>query len=494
MQEDKKSFAAIDLKSFYASVECSEKGYDPLTTNLVVADASRTEKTICLAISPSLKSYGLPGRARLFEVLQKVQEINYQRRLRAPHRTFVGKSYNHTFLQQHPEYALDFIIATPRMSKYLEYSQKIYQLYLQFIAPEDIYAYSVDEIFCDLTSYLNMYHATPAEIVTRMITSVYQNTGITATAGLGTNMYLCKIAMDILAKHAAPNHAGVRIAELDEISYRQQLWTHQPLTDFWRIGPGYAKKLNQHLMYTMGDVARCSLTHPELLYQLFGINAELLIDHAWGWECVNIADAKKYQPHHKSLSSGQVLHCPYDYHKARVIVDEMSESLTMQMMQKRYLTDQLVLHISYDVSSMQQAKLHPEIPITHNRHGRAKPKSAHCTKRLSSHSDNLSTIRQGFLELYNQSVCPDFFVRKVTLCVSNLMPKASFVPTLVQTDLFQYQNSSKLATSDQSAYNLQAAIIAIRNKYGKNAILRGTNFAEGATGIARNHQMGGHRE
>ena len=491
-----KVFAAIDLKSFYASVECVERDLDPLTTHLVVADASRTEKTICLAISPSLKAYGLPGRARLFEVNQKVREINYGRQQQAPQHIFSGKSFLAPELAKHPEYQLDFIIAKPRMHKYLEYSQRIYQTYLQFVAPEDIFAYSVDEIFCDLTSYLKMYHTTPAELVTKMITAVYQATGVTATAGIGTNMYLCKIAMDILAKHAEPDAAGVRLAELTEQTYREKLWTHQPLTDFWRVGPGYAKRLQQNFMYTMGDVARCSLTSPDLLYKLFGINAELLIDHAWGYENVEIADAKKYQPQSKSLSSGQVLHRPYSYREARVIADEMAESLTLNMARKNYLTDQLVLHVSYDVSSMQKVNLHPDVTITKDRHGRNKPKSAHGTWRLDHPTDSLHAILNGFLELFDQYVCPDFTVRRLNLAVGNLINKADYhpTPTLLQTDLFQqHQDIEQQLSQEKSDQNLQAAIMAIRQKYGKNAILRGTNFEKGATGILRNHQIGGHQ-
>lgn len=489
-----KVYAAIDLKSFYASVECAERGLDPLSTNLVVADASRTDKTICLAISPSLKSYGLPGRARLFEVNQKVREINCARRLHAPDHHFVGKSSDYNKLRANPALELSFLVAPPHMSQYVKVSQKIYDVYLQFLAPEDIFAYSIDEIFCDLTSYLKMYQLTPAELITKIITSVYQATGITATAGIGTNLYLAKIAMDILAKHAKPDANGVRLAELDEISYRQKLWAHQPLTDFWRIGPGYKKRLNKNFMYTMGDVARCSLTNPELLYKTFGINAELLIDHAWGYECVEIADAKSHQPKHKSLSSGQVLSSPYDYNKARIIVDEMAETLTLEMMSKGYYTDQLVLHVSYDVSSMKQIHLHPDIPITQDYHGRAKPKSAHGTWRFNNHTNIMTKIRMGFLELYDQYVCPDFSVRKITLCVANLSSHASHKPQLVQKSLFDTSDDPPIQKSAQQAQNLQAALMSIRQKYGKNAILRGTNFADGATGRMRNHQIGGHRE
>lgn len=489
-----KVYAAIDLKSFYASVECVERGLDPLATNLVVADASRTEKTVCLAVSPSLKSYGLPGRARLFEVISKAKQINAARLLQAPFGTFLGKTSHNPDLQHNPHLALDYIVAPPHMQLYLDYSMRIYQIYLQHVAPEDIFAYSIDEIFCDITSYLKTSGLTPEEFITNIIMQIYRETGIIATAGIGTNLFLAKIAMDILAKHAAPSPAGVRIATLNEHSFRQQLWDHQPITDFWRIGPGYAKRLQQHFMYTLGDVARCSLDNPELLYKFFGINAELLIDHAWGLESVEVPDIRKYQPRNKSLSKGQVLFRPYDFTEARIIVDEMSEVVTLAMMQKEYLTDQLVLHISYDVSSMKASELHPDIPITKDRHGRSKPKSAHSTWRLDHHTDALSAIRQGFLELYDQSVCPDFSIRKVTLCVANLRPKAQILAAKVLTQANLFERTQPKALDEVTNQNLQAALLAIRRKYGKNAILRGTNFEQSATGIARNHQIGGHHE
>ncbi len=489
-------YAAIDLKAFFASVECVKRKLDPLVTNLVVADESRTDKTICLAISPALKTYGLPGRARLFEVRSKVRDINYERRKLAPNHIFTGKSTNLEVLAKHPEYELDFIIAKPHMRDYLEYSQKIYQTYLQFVAPEDIFAYSIDEIFCELTSYLKLYQMTPRELTSKIITAVYKQTGITATAGVGTNLYLAKIAMDILAKHTAPDTAGVRIAELNELTYREQLWTHQPITNFWRIGPGYAKRLRQNFMYTMGDVARCSLTNPALLYKLFGINAELLIDHAWGYEPTTIPEIKKYQPHSKSLSSGQVLQRPYNFSEARVIVDEMSETITMRMNRHHYLTDHLVLHVSYDPSSMQNINLHPDIKITRDYHGRSKPKSAHGTWRLEQPCNTIETLRTGFLELYDQYVCPDFSIRKITLCVANLISESELqkIPPLVQTNLFQPPTPPLADKRAATAQNLQKALTAIRQKYGPNAILRGTNFEPGATGMMRNHQIGGHRE
>lgn len=493
-----KVYAAIDLKAFYASVECVERSLDPLTTHLVVADQSRTEKTICLAISPALKAYGLPGRARLFEVIEKVRSINFSRQQKAPHHRLTNKSTDAQILVQHPELALDFIIATPRMQHYIETSAKIYRTYLEFVAPEDIYAYSIDEIFCDLTPYLKMYQMTATELVTKMVNTVYQNTGITATAGIGSNLYLAKIAMDILAKHTPPGPTGVRLAELNEQTYRQQLWTHTPITDFWRIGPGYAKRLKQHFMYTMGDVARCSLTNPELLYQTFGVNAELLIDHAWGIEPTTIADVKKYHPSAKSLSSGQVLQCPYNFTKARTIVKEMSDSLVLDMTAQNYLTNQLILHVSYDTENLQNPQLRQAYagPTKFNRHGKLVPKSAHGTHRLASHTNSSQLIRTGFLELFDRYVNPHFTVRRLNLCVGNLLsPNQIKLPKFQQLDLFEYyrqiEQQAKISQTDQKT---QAALLKIRRKYGKNAILRGSNFEQGATAISRNHQIGGHRE
>ncbi len=463
-----KNFASIDLKSFYASVECRERGLDPLTTNLVVADESRTDKTICLAISPALKTkYHLPGRARLFEVRQKVPE--------------------------------DFIVARPRMQYYLDYSRKIYQTYLKYLAPADIFAYSVDEVFCDLTHYLKMYHMSAAELVTTMINDVYQTTGITATAGIGTNMFLCKVAMDILAKHAEPNAAGVRLAQLDELNFRKQLWTHQPITDFWRVGPGYAKRLATRQMRTMGDVARCSLTNPELLYQMFGVNAELLIDHAWGHECVEIQDVKNYRPEHRSLSSGQVLARPYNFDEARTIVKEMSEAVALDLSRKNLLTDQLVLHLSYDSSSLEGRPTYSG-PTKLNRYGHRVPKSAHGTLRLAQHSSSSTDLRSGFLELYNRYVDPDFFVRRLNLTVGNLFytddPRL-LSPRYQQLNLFRRPSAShpQLSShpSPERESKIQRAILEIRRKFGNNAILRGTNFEDCATMRQRHQQIGGHQ-
>ena len=372
-------FIAIDLKSFYASVECQERGLDPITTNLVVADSSRTEKTICLAVSPSLKSYGIPGRARLFEVVQKVKEVNIERKRKAPNQTFTGSSYDSIALKRNSDLELSYIIAPPRMSYYMKYSTNIYNIYLKWFSPEDIYVYSIDEVFIDVTHYLKTYNMKARELTTKVIQDVYENTGITATAGIGTNLYLCKVAMDIVAKHVEPNKNGVRIAGLDEMTYRKLLWNHRPITDFWRVGKGYAKKLEAHRIFTMGDVARTSIKNEELLYNLFGINAELLIDHAWGWEPVTLEHVKAYKPTTNSISSGQVLHCPYNYEQTKLIVKEMTELLSLDLVEKNLVTNQIVLTVGYDVENL----IDPFISnlykgeITVDRYGRKIPKHAH---------------------------------------------------------------------------------------------------------------------
>lgn len=414
-----KIYASIDLKSFYASVECKERGLDPINTNLVVADKARTEKTICLAISPSLKSYGLHGRARLFEVVQKVKDINFQRRMRAPNHKFSGKSYNNTELKKNSSLELDYVIAAPRMRYYMKYSTTIYNIYLKYIAPEDIYSYSIDEVFCDLTKYLKTYKLTAKELVTKMIQDVYKTTGITATAGIGTNLFLCKVAMDIEAKHIQPNEYGVRIAQLDEASFRKKLWNHKPITDFWRIGKGYARRLEKYNIYTMGDIARCSINNEELLYKLFGINAELLIDHSWGWENVTIESIKAYKPEIRSLSSGQVLHCPYNCEKAELIVKEMVELLVLEMVEKQFITDQLVLDVIYDVENLTNPN-HSKFyngEITTDGYGRKVPKPAHGTFRLENKTSSTRLICDGFIKLYDSIVNKNLLIRKINICV-----------------------------------------------------------------------------
>ena len=346
-----RTYIAIDLKSFYASVECMQRNLDPMTTNLVVADLSRTEKTICLAVSPALKQYGISGRARLFEVVQQVKQANAQRQRMAPGRTFTGASYDDIELKAHPELAINYVVAPPQMAKYMKTSTEIYNVYLKYVAPEDIHVYSIDEVMMDVTNYLQTYRMTARELAKVMISDVLHTTGITATAGIGSNLYLCKVAMDIMAKHVQPDKDGVRIAALDEMSYREQLWAHRPLTDFWRVGRGYAKKLEAVGVYTMGDVARCSIGKPneyyneELLYRMFGINAELLIDHAWGWEPCRMQDIKAYRPETNSVCSGQVLQYPYSFEKARLVVREMAEAVALDLLEKKLVTDQLTLTV-----------------------------------------------------------------------------------------------------------------------------------------------------
>lgn len=485
-----KVYAAINLKSFYSSVECRERGLDPLTTNLVVADQSRTEKTICLAVSPSLKKYGIPGRARLFEVIAKVKAINFDRQQKAPGGKFIGKSTDEKVLAEHPEFALDFIVAKPRMHKYIDYSQEIFATYLQHVAPEDIFAYSIDEVFCDISGYLRLQNYTPREFVTMMIRNVYKRTGITATAGIGTNLYLAKIAMDIIAKHAKPNEFGVRIAELDEKSYREQLWDYQPITDFWRVGCGTARRLASRQMYTMGDVARCSLTNEDLLFKLFGVNAELLIDHAWGVEPVGIREIKNYQPHDRSLCNGQVLSRPYNHTEARTIVKEMVEDLALKLTLQNLVTDQLVLDLNYDTENPHSG----ETKI--NRYGKLAPKPAHGTLRLDAPSLELTRIRAGFVELFDKIANPDFTVRRITLTVGNLTLENE-QPSPKQLNLFESQKSLARKSAEEISRhekNLQNAIIKIRQRFGKNAIFSGINLEQGATGLSRRRQIGGHQE
>lgn len=488
-----KAFAAIDLKSFYASVECRERSLDPLTTNLVVADASRTDKTICLAISPSLRAYGLPGRARLFEVRQKVAEINQARLKNASLGIFLGRSTNSEELKQNPNLKLDFIIATPRMKYYLNYSSRIYRLYLKFVAPTDIFAYSIDEVFCDLTSYLKMSHSSAQAFVTKMISKVEQETGITATAGIGTNLFLAKVAMDILAKHTQPNSAGVRIAELDEQTFREQLWAHTPITDFWRVGRGYAKRLAAQNLYTMGDVARCSLENPKLLYQLFGVNAELLIDHAWGFESAKISDIKNHQPKTKSLSSGQVLSCPYPFAQALTIVKEMSEKLALDLVKKHFFTDQIDLLVEYDVSNHAQSS-----HIDH--YGRKVPTPTHCSTKLPQPTNSTNLLINAFTKLFQTKANPDFTIRKITINANHLINTCSVNPSTAfeQTNFFtNYQKLEQLQKLEQrklaKEHRIQKAVLKIRQRYGENAILRGTNFEPGATMRSRHFQIGGHK-
>ena len=490
-------YMCIDLKSFYASVECVERGLDPLTTNLVVADNTRTEKTICLAVTPSLKQYGLSGRSRLFEVVQKVREINKERRKNIYGR-FTGKSYNDIELKSNPKLEQDYIVAQPRMKYYMKYSTKIYNVYLKYLAPEDIYVYSIDEVFCDITNYLKLYKMTPKELTTKIIKDVYDTTGITATAGLGTNLYLAKIAMDIVAKHVKPNLEGVRIAALTEMSYRKKLWEHIPITDFWRVGRGYAKKLEDNKIYTMGDIALKSLQNEDLLYKLFGVNAEILIDHAWGYEPCTLKDIKNYKPITNSLSSGQVLHCPYEYQKARLIVREMIELLTLEMVEKHYVTDKIVLTVGYDILNLNSKKYSGD--VTKDYYGREIPKSAHGTTTIDYKTSSTKVISDALMKLFDQIVNPDLLVRRINIAVCNLIneDKAEDCKVIKQFDLFtdyekEEEKNKKIIEDEKKEKNIQKVILNLKNKYGKNSILKAMNLEEGATTIDRNNQVGGHK-
>lgn len=499
MQDTARTYIAIDLKSFYASVECVERGLDPLATNLVVADRSRTEKTICLAVSPSLKAYGIPGRARLFEVEQRIREVNAERRRKAYGHRLTGKSVSDTELKIHQDWEVDYIAAPPRMAYYIEHSTRIYQIYLKYIAPEDIHVYSIDEVFMDVTAYLNSYGITAHELARKIIGDVLGQTGITATAGIGTNLYLCKVAMDIEAKHIPADKDGVRIAELDEMTYRRKLWTHRPLKDFWRVGNGIARKLEQYGIYTMGDIARQSVRNEELLYRLFGVNAELLIDHAWGWEPCTMEMIKAYKPSTNSLSSGQVLQEPYTVQKARVVVREMAESTALDLLDKRMVTDQMVLTVGYDTASLSNhAEYNGE--ITTDFYGRKVPKHAHGTANLDRHTSSARLIADAVMELFDRITDPGLLVRRINLTANNVTDEdtASRNPVPVQYDLFtDYEAVEKKNAEEKERLDkerkMQTAILKIKKQFGKNAILKGLNFEEGATARDRNGQIGGHK-
>ena len=497
--EEQKVYISIDLKSFYASVECQERGLDPLTTNLVVADSSRTEKTICLAVSPSLKAYGIPGRARLFEVVQKVKQINAERKRNAPRQTFVGKTYNAIELKNNKDLELDYIIAPPRMAYYMKYSTNIYNIYLKYFSSEDIYAYSVDEVFCDVTKYLKYYKMTARELVTKVVKDVYETTGITATAGIGTNLYLCKVAMDIVAKHVEPDKNGVRIAGLDEMTYRKYLWNHRPITDFWRVGKGIATRLEKHRMFTMGDVARMSVENEELLYKLFGVNAELLIDHSWGWEPTTIQSIKAYKPMSNSISSGQVLHCPYNCEKTRLIVKEMTELLTLELVEKRLVTSQLVLTIGYDIENLANKNISDSYDgeVTLDRYGRSIPKHAHGTVNIDHKTSSTKIIIDAVMELFDRIINPQLLVRRINVTANNVVNEdlAQKEEAYEQVDLFtNYEEVNKKREKEHAEKEIQKAMIDIKRKYGKNAIIKGMNLEEGGTTIERNGQIGGHKE
>lgn len=494
-----KAYIAIDLKSFYASVECVDRGLDPLDTNLVVADPTRTEKTICLAVSPSLKSYGIPGRARLFEAIQKVREVNAQRKYKAPGHSFSHESYFHSELIKDPSAELTFITAPPRMAHYMEVSTRIYNVYLKYIAPEDIHVYSIDEVFIDATDYLKTYGLTPRELAMKMVLDVLETTGITATAGIGTNLYLCKIAMDIYAKHCVPDKNGVRIAELDEMSYRRILWEHRPLTDFWRVGRGISKKLEEHGMYTMGDVARCSVGresdyyNEDLLYKLFGVNAELLIDHAWGWEPTEISDIKSYRPESSSLSSGQVLQEPYEFSKAKLVLKEMADLLSLELVSKRIVTDQIVLTVGYDIESLKKSY---SGAVETDRYGRKIPKTAHSSENIGRYTSSTKLICETAMKLFDRIVDKELLVRRMYIVANHIITEndAEKEREYIQLNLFSDTGKQEAEENElKKEKDMQKAILKIKSKYGKNSIIKGMNLKEGATALERNRQIGGHK-
>ena len=493
-------YIAIDLKSFYASVECIERGLDPLTTNLVVADNSRTEKTICLAVSPSLKSYGVPGRPRLFEVVAKTKEVNAQRRWSAPGRRLIGATYDHKILLEDPRLAVDYIVAPPRMALYIDYSTRIYKIYLKYFSPDDIHVYSIDEVFIDATHYLKSYKKTARQLAETVIKDVLKTTGITATVGIGTNLYLSKVAMDIVAKRMKPDEHGARIAEIDEMSYRRILWEHRPLTDFWRVGRGYSKKLEAHGIYTMGDVALASLHNEDMLYRLFGINAELLIDHAWGYEPCTIADIKAYKPMSKSMNSGQVLHCPYTANGGRLIVREMCDLLVLDMVEKGVATNQMTLTIGYDADSLNDPTKPYFGEVTVDHYGRTIPKHAHGTVNFENHTSSTEQIMAELLGLYDKIINQNLLIRRVNISANNLIKESEIdcSPKVEQMDFFtDYKERDEAKKAEKERYvrekMRQNAVISIRKKYGGNAIIRGMNLTEGATTIDRNKQIGGHK-
>lgn len=496
------TYIAIDLKSFYASVECAERHLDPLTTNLVVADASRTEKTICLAVSPSLKAYGIPGRARLFEVVEKVRGINASRLASAPGRCFSSSSFDAAALAQDPSLELSYITAPPRMNRYMEYSSRIYDIYLRYFSPDDIHVYSIDECFIDVTQYLSLYGMDARELTMTVIREVLYETGITATGGIGTNLYLCKVAMDIVAKHVPADKDGVRIAALTEQSYRELLWDHTPLTDFWRIGHGYEKKLSSIGIHTMGDIARLSIENEEILYKMFGVNAELLIDHAWGWEPTTIDLIKEYRPESRSLSVGQVLQCPYTFEKAGIIVKEMAETLSLQLTEKGLTTDQIVLMIGYDIQNLTDSQLAAAYhgPVSVDRYGRRKPKHAGGSVNLGCRTSVTRVISEKVFGLYKEISDPTLLIRRLNLSASHVLPEENkkAEPQYEQLSLFtDYEALEKERAAKEARLakemQLQKALLSIKDRFGKNAVLRGLDFEDGATTAERNRQVGGHK-
>ena len=503
MDMKRRTYIAIDLKSFYASVECRERGLDPLDTNLVVADESRTDKTICLAVTPSLKTYGISGRARLFEVVQQVREANRGWLHDAPGHRFSGKSCFLSELTANPTLEIDYLIAPPRMAYYMEYSSSIYSIYLKYIAPEDIIVYSIDEVFMDVTDYLFTYKLTAHDLAMKIILDVLDTTGITATAGIGTNLFLAKVAMDIVAKHIPADKNGVRIAELDEMSFRRKLWTHQPLTDFWRVGRGYSKKLEEHGMFTMGDVARMSVHNEDLLYQLFGKNAELLIDHAWGWEPCTVEAVKAYRPSDNSLGSGQVLHCPYTSENARLVLREMAELLSLDLVRKKLVTNQIVLTIGFDVENLTdpaRRQLYTG-PVVKDHYGRMIPKHAHGTERLETYTSSTKKIINVATTLFDKIVDANLLIRRINIVAGHVLPEdeaPNRSDDCEQLDMFtDYAAVQAQRQKEEDELNrerkVQEALLTIKKRFGKNAILKGMNLQEGATAKDRNEQIGGHK-
>ena len=499
----KRQYIAIDLKSFYASVECVERGLDPLDTNLVVADAGRTEKTICLAVSPSLKTYGIGGRPRLFEVVSRLRDVNSRRRKSSPCHRLTGKSWLKSRLDADQSLEVDYLVAKPRMAHYISYSTRIYEVYLRFVAPEDMHVYSIDEVFIDATSYLSACHMTAHDFAMMIIREVLRETGITATAGIGTNLYLCKIAMDIVAKKMPPDKNGVRIAELDEMSYRHCLWEHEPLTDFWRVGRGIMNRLIPYGIRTMGDIARCSICNEALLYRLFGVNAELLIDHAWGWEPVTMDLVKSYRPESHSMCSGQVLSCAYTFDKARIVVQEMADGMALDLLEKRMVTDQVMLEVGYDVESLTDpvvaSQYHGKLSVDY--YGRMVPAHAHGSSTLGRFTSSSCILSRAVLALFDRIVNPVLLIRRLTLSVNRVLPESEAVGRQkpVQLELFVDYDAVRAREEMEESMlrkerRLQDAILNIKGSFGKNAILKGLNFADGATQRDRNCQIGGHHE
>ena len=495
-----RTYIAIDLKSFYASVECVERGLDPLNTNLVVADVSRTEKTICLAVTPTLKQYGIGGRARLFEVVQALRNVNYTRLSQSHEGIFKGRSVLDSELSRHPDWEVDYIAAPPRMAHYIKMSAKIYDIYLKYIAPEDIHIYSIDEVFMDVTAYLGTYRQTAHELAMTIIRDVLRQTGITATAGIGTNMYLCKVAMDIVAKKMPADQDGVRIAELDEASYRRQLWNHRPLTSFWRVGRGISRRLQSLGIETMGQLARYSLEHEDQLYKTFGVNAELLIDHAWGWEPCTIGMIKAYRPENNSFSNGQVLTEPYESAKARVVALEMADNMALKLAAKHLVADQVVLSVGYDVENLtsQQFRECYGGTVVRDHYGREVPKEAHGSANLPRPTSSSRLISAAVAEIFDREVNTSLLVRRITVAVNHVVPESVLHVKARQLELFadteaEARQEEAVATALDREHRLQQAQVALKERFGRNTILKGLSFEDGATAKERNRQIGGHK-